>query len=374
MSQTLHISEKTHQAVLPQRPALEPTSVDNPGVGTKQGVGNRRATDRETGVQHGRGEIVAGNSCQPRRHLAKAGQPAEPETGGRKTPASVVAKPVTGRVFVLDRSGRPLSPCHPARARKLLSSGRAKVARHTPFVIRLTDRSRADSAVTALVTRFDPGSRHTGISVVRDGPNGRRWGLVSIQVDHRGHQISEKLKSRSAYRRRRRSANLRYRKPRFDNRGPAQCGSCGANAKHGKAFCRSCATAGRPRTGARGTRLAPSLRHRVVTTVAMFHRLCRWAPIATVDMELVRFDTQLMQGPGISGVGYQQGTLAGYEVREYLLEKYGRRCVYCDATGAPLQVDHVRPRSKGGSDRVSNLVLACGPCNQAKAAGQSRSS
>jgi len=48
-------------------------------------------------------------------------------------------------------------------------------------------------------------------------------------------------------------------------------------------------------------------------------------------MELVRFDTQLMQNAEISGVEYQQGELAGYKVREYLLEKWGRKCAYCHA-------------------------------------------
>ncbi|MFD7258096.1 HNH endonuclease [Streptomyces sp. NPDC059874] len=36
--------------------------------------------------------------------------------------------------------------------------------------------------------------------------------------------------------------------------------------------------------------------------------------------------------------------------------------------GCRLNIDHVRPRCRGGSDRVSNLVLACISCNQAKGA------
>ncbi|MEB3825911.1 RRXRR domain-containing protein, partial [Phormidium sp. CCY1219] len=65
--------------------------------------------------------------------------------------------------------------------------------------------------------------------------------------------------------------------------------------------------------------LAPSLQHRVVTTLTWVNRLKRFCPISTISMELVRFDTQLMQNPEISGVEYQQGELVGYEVREYLL-------------------------------------------------------
>jgi hypothetical protein len=73
-----------------------------------------------------------------------------------------------------------------------------------------------------------------------------------------------------------------------------------------------------------------------------------------------------MQNPEITGIEYQQGELQGYEVREYLLEKWGRKCAYCDARDVPLEIDHIHPRSRGGSDRVSNLTLACRACNQRK--------
>jgi len=96
------------------------------------------------------------------------------------------------------------------------------------------------------------------------------------------------------------------------------------------------------------------------------NRLMKLAPIGSIAMELVRFDTQLMENPEISGVAYQQGTLAGYEVREYLLEKWGRKCAYCGVVDVPLEIEHIHPVSKGGSDRVSNLSLACHPCNQKK--------
>jgi len=77
---------------------------------------------------------------------------------------------------------------------------------------------------------------------------------------------------------------------------------------------------------------------------------------------------QALENPEISGVEYQQGTLAGYEVREYLLEKWGRKCAYCGAEHTPLQVEHIQPKARGGSNRVSNLTLSCHACNQAKGA------
>ena len=83
-------------------------------------------------------------------------------------------------------------------------------------------------------------------------------------------------------------------------------------------------------------------------------------------MELVKFDTQMMENPEISGVEYQQGELRGYEVREYLLEKWGRNCVYCGVMGVPLQVEHINPKSRGGTNRVSNLTISCHGCNTEK--------
>jgi hypothetical protein len=92
----------------------------------------------------------------------------------------------------------------------------------------------------------------------------------------------------------------------------------------------------------------------------------RLSPVIAISQELVRFDTQALEDPAIEGVEYQQGELAGYEVREYVLLKWNHRCVYCDTTDVPLELDHIYPRSQGGSNRVSNLVVACTACNQRK--------
>ena len=374
---TLYVSEKTHQGMLPQSPALETAPADNREGKDETGCG-RRPQGPTTGVQHGRGEtrnglFTSGHTAgRPAggRHLCREDESSGTEPGGRK-PSTAVPKPVAARVFVLSRDGKPLDTCHPARARRLLASGRAKMACHTPFTIRLVDRKVAELDTHPLQLKIDPGSRHTGIALAWAEAKGDLHGVFSVQVDHRGQLISKKLRQRGGYRRRRRSSNLRYRAPRFSNRHPAKCDACGANAQHNKDRCRHCQASGAPRTGARGARLAPSLRHRVDGVASMVAKFCRLAPVGAIAMELARFDTQALQDPGTSGTGYQQGTLAGYEVREYLLEKWGRRCAYCGARGTgpgsvPLNIDHVRPRSKGGSDRVSNLVLACVPCNEAK--------
>jgi 5-methylcytosine-specific restriction endonuclease McrA len=250
-------------------------------------------------------------------------------------------------VFVLDRKQAPLMPCSEKRARKLLAAGRARVHRLLPFAIRLVDRTGVDCAFQPVKIKLDPGSKTTGLALVRESEIlGSATGAVMsatnvlnlFELVHRGRQISEALSARRQ-RRRRRRGNLRYREPRFLNRGNKE----------------------------RGWQ-APSLQHRIDTTLAWVGRLQRQIPITAIVQELVRFDMQQMENPEVAGVQYQQGTLAGYEVREYLLEKWGRQCAYCDAQNVPLNLDHVHPKARGGSNRVSNLVLACVPCNENKSA------
>lgn len=323
---TLYTGEKTNLRVLPQPSALESLPADNPGVGTKRG---KDARSRATGVQHGRGEttndsvVVGGVTPAPSGRVA-----------GGVVPTT--RKDVHPRVFVLDRRGNPLQPCRPDRARRLLKDGRARVHRVVPFVIRLVDRDVQSSVVDGVEVGIDPGSKTTGMAVFVTDRAGARQAVTLIELVHRGLAIKNALTSRAALRRGRRSRNLRYRAPRFNNR-----------------------------TRPKGW-LAPSLAHRVITTTAWVDRIARWAPVTGLHVESVKFDLQIAKDPDITGVAYQQGTLFGYEIREYVLEKWGRACVYCDATGVPLNMDHLQPKSKGGSDRQSNLAPSCVPCNQRK--------
>lgn len=256
-------------------------------------------------------------------------------------------------VFVLDRKKKALMPCSEKRARKLLAAGRARIHRMYPFTIRLVDRGQAESVLQPMRLSIDPGSKCTGLALCRienriNSDTGNFSGPVLhiaalMELAHRGQAIRDSLQRRATLRRGRRCRNTSYRAPRFDNRG-----------------------------GDRTGWLAPSLLHRVQTTLTWVRRLQRWAPVTELAQELVRFDMQRIQaqaeGRIIEDVEYQRGELAGFEVGEYLLAKWGRRCAYCDAEGVPLEKEHIVPRARGGSNRVSNLTLACQMCNQRKGA------
>ena len=269
-------------------------------------------------------------------------------------------------VFVLDKHKKPLMPCSEKRARILLKKGRAVVHKVHPFTIRLKDRTLEQSQVQPLRIKIDPGSKTTGAAVINeDDPE---CGKVIFLAEIRHKQgIKASLDERRAYRRSRRNRKTRYRKPRFLNRHPEKCVSCGNNAKHGSRYCRKCHT-GRDFTdnGYRKVWLPVSLEARVNQILNTVKKLLRLLPVQFISTEHVKFDTQLLQNPEISGIEYQQGELFGYEIREYLLEKWNRKCAYCGKTDVPLEIEHIIPKSRGGTDRVSNLTLACHDCNQKK--------
>ncbi|BAY83155.1 HNH endonuclease [Calothrix parasitica NIES-267] len=232
--------------------------------------------------------------------------------------------------FLIDTNKQQLNPVTPKQARRLLEKGKAAVYRMYPFTLIL--KTAIDTPnIKPLTLKLDPGSKFTGIALL-DGEN-VVWGA---ELEHRGYQIKDALLSRRQLRSSRRSRKARYREPRFDNRKRKE------------------------------NWLPPSLEHRILTTETWVKRLMRYAPITELWIEKVKFDMALMQNPDRRGVEYQQGELKGYQVREYLLEKWGRECTYCGKKDTPLQIEHIHPKSKGGSNRVSNLCLACEKCNQKK--------
>jgi len=250
----------------------------------------------------------------------------------RYWPLTGTLKGVENMVYVLDKHKKPLMPCAEKRARLLLERCRAVVHKILPFTIRLKDRVTEESQLQPLRLKLDPGSKITGTVVLREDPQGYAEVIFLGEIRHKTG-IKARLDTRRAIRRSRRNRKTRYRKPRFDNR----------RRKEGW--------------------LPPSLEARVNQILSATRKLCRNLPITAVSTEHVKFDTQLLQNSSISGVEYQQGELFGYEVREYLLEKWGRRCAYCHKENVSLEVEHIVPKSRRGLqkgcffNRLQTIIL-----------------
>jgi len=233
-------------------------------------------------------------------------------------------------VLVIDKHKKPCNTISNAYARILLFKKQAVIHKRFPFTIRLKN----DIAVLkdrAYTVKIDPGSRHTGVAIADD----KNSVVMLVEIEHRGHIIKKKLDSRKMIRRHRRNRKTRYRPARFLNR-----------------------------TKPKGW-LAPSVKSRANNVINFIKKYKKFLSIDKVMIENVSFDVaQMTSNTKLYGVKYQQGPLYQKELRSFIFGRSNGKCVYC---GAPAQeIDHVIPRSNGGSNSTYNLVASCRSCNQMK--------
>lgn len=116
-------------------------------------------------------------------------------------------------VYVISKDGQPLMPMRRhGKVRRLLDAKQAKVVHKNPFTIKLlfeTEETESD-----LTLGVDTGSSKIGCAVVTPKKEVLYMSEVEIRND-----INKKMERRKVYRRARRIRKLRYRKPRFLNRG-----------------------------------------------------------------------------------------------------------------------------------------------------------
>ena len=237
----------------------------------------------------------------------------------------------TTQACVLDQNGKPLMPTtRLGKVYRLLKTKKAHIISYEPFTIQL-DYEPDTHVIQPMTLGVDSGAIHSGYSLTNEHRE-----YYSAEVIAR-NDISNRLSERHMYRRNRRSRKTRYRQPRFNNR---------KNKKKGW--------------------LPPSLEQKVAVQVNEIDHIHRYFPIETIIVEAAEFDIQKIKNPGISGIEYQQGTLQGYNIRNYLLEKHGRKCFYCGKAVSDFEVEHMLPKSRGGSNRIDNLTLSCHDCNEKK--------
>lgn len=233
-------------------------------------------------------------------------------------------------VFVLDRSKKPLDMISHAQARILLKNRLAVVHKIYPFTIKLKDNSCVGNDKSYTV-KIDPGSKHTGIAITDDKDSV----VMLVEIEHRGHIIKKSLDSRRMVRRSRRNRKTRYRPARFLNRV-------------------------KPKGW-----LAPSVKSRADNVINFIKKYKKLLNINKVMIENVSFDVaQMTTGTNLIGTAYQQGPLYQNQLRSFIFSRSNGKCVYCGAKAT--EIDHVIPRSSGGTNSTYNLVASCRACNQMK--------
>ena len=228
------------------------------------------------------------------------------------------------RVYVINKHGEPLMPCKPQRARKLLSSGKAKVVSREPFTIQLLFGCTGYKQEISM--GVDTGHVNVGVSVMSNNKE-----LNSYEFKLR-NDISKKMQARAMYRKMRRN-KLRYRKPRFNNRSASK----------------------------RKGRLAPSVQWKVDAHIRIIDMIRSRLPKSKLTLEISAFDIQKIKNPDIIGKQYQEGEQFGYaNIREYILHRDGHKC-QANRKGCTekLHVHHIVFRSNGGTNKPSNLITLC---------------
>ncbi|SFQ20095.1 RNA-guided endonuclease IscB [Caldicoprobacter faecalis] len=223
-------------------------------------------------------------------------------------------------VYVISKTGKPLMPTERyGKVRRLLKHRLAKVVKREPFTIQLLyDTTTYTQPVTV---GLDIGSKIAGVSAVTEKKE-----IFSAEIELRD-DIKGLLLERRQYRRMRRYRKVRYRKPRFLNRARDDGW------------------------------LAPSLQWKVDAHIRIVEMLSMIMPIGKVVIEVAPFDTQKILNPGIEGEDYQNGVQKGFwDVREYCLWRSGYKSELSGKRGT-LEVHHIVPRSEGGTDTPSNLIV-----------------
>jgi RRXRR protein/HNH endonuclease len=228
-------------------------------------------------------------------------------------------------VYVRNQDSTPLMPCTPAKARKLLQTGKAKVVAHRPFTIQLS--WSCEGHVQPVTLGIDKGSTTTGMVCVGNGK-----ALLAAEVHHR-RDVKAKMDARRAHRKSRRARQW-YRPARWQNRASSK----------------------------RSGRLPPSIKTNVEEVIRVVQHVP--LPISAIVIEDVQVDIARLNTPTLTGSQYQDPTRLDENLRIACLMRDGYTCQHCGKHGVRVQAHHIVHREHGGKDTLTNLLTLCEGCHK----------
>ena len=237
-------------------------------------------------------------------------------------------KPLKLFVYVISKTGKPLMPCSPAKAKRMLKKGAAHVIRRSPFTIQLN--FDCEEKVQEVTLGIDSGAKNIGFSATT---NKKELISGTVILDDR---MKSRLDDRRMYRKMKRN-RLWYRKPRWKNRVSSK--------KKGW--------------------LPPSILRKYQTHLTLINKIKNLLPITEVIIEVGNFDIQKIKNPNIKGKEYQEGDLLGYNnVKSYIFTREKYKCQLCRklVIGEKTQLHHIIPRPEG-TDKADNLALLHKKCH-----------
>lgn len=246
--------------------------------------------------------------------------------------------------LVVDKNNKPCVPITNGKAGYLLRNNKAIIVNHDPLVIKRIDdyESKLENR-DIFELKIDSGYLNIGFSV-----SDNRHEYLSGQVELL-KRMSERLTNRNGYRRTKRS-RLRYRKNK----------NVDYKTIHNPTY----------KNGNEEGWFAPSIQHKIDSHIRLINKIASWVPVDKVIIEVAKFDIQMLKatvdGKKISGEDYQNGEMKGFEnAAAYVRDRDKHTCQLCKANkNVVIEVHHILPRSKGGSNKPSNLISLCHSCHR----------
>lgn len=259
-------------------------------------------------------------------------------------------------VYVLAKNGKPLMPTENyGYVRILLKDHRAVVVRKNPFTIRL--KFNTTTYTQPLICGIDPGRTNIGIAVTtEDGQC-----VFSANADTHNKEVPERMADRKTHR----MASRRGERLRRQRRAK-KAGTCFVEQKRVLPGCEKPITCKYIKnTEARFNNrkrqegwLTPTANHLLLCHLNLLKLVQKMLPVSKVVLELNSFAFMAMDTPKIQRWQYQRGPLHGKGSMEDAVSiSQNGKCIFCDH--AIEHYHHIVPRSKGGSNTLSNIVGLC---------------
>ena len=211
--------------------------------------------------------------------------------------------------------GEALMPCSQRKARLLLKEEKAKIVGYKPFTIQLLQATGETTQEVHL--GVDTGAKYIGIAVTSEDKV-----LAKGEIELRDG-IHKEMLSRCQLRKTRRKRKVRYRKSRYQNR------------QHKEGW------------------LPPSIKSRIDATFIWIDKFCNLIPNPTLHIEVGKFN--------IDNIMNQDDN--EYNKRLFVFARDHYTCQCCKKSNKKLRTHHILYKSKGGSDRVDNLITICDECH-----------
>ncbi len=278
-------------------------------------------------------------------------------------------------IYVVDKKGKPLMPTtRYGHIRRLIKNGKAVVINNKPFTVRL--KYETTNIIQGMPANIDTGRENIGLAATTETSC-----VFRANFETHNKSVTKNMKERKEYRvsRRRHKRIKKQRKAVHSNnqfksgnkdvlRSKKECLSKnisypGMQEHITHKVCKGKEAKFNNRKREEGW-LTPSARHLVQMHVDAVKRMSKFLPITSINIERVSFDFQKLANEDINVWEYSKGPLYGFkDYKDYTFHQQEGKCLLCECNKIEFY-HHIIPRSKGGTDKVSNIAGLCDKCHK----------